>query len=173
MPREAIPFVVDDLSAFARRLRAELPPEASHQATLNALARAAGFRNLQHLRAARLGPDAEAPPDLAAVRRAAARFDAAGRFTGWPAKRSLRLLCLWPIWARLPAGAEWDERGVSALIHAECTFRDAAGIRREMVGEGMLWRTVDGARYRRIEVRPGPTERALIRAVPSGRATVP
>ncbi|PWJ19138.1 DUF2087 domain-containing protein [Jannaschia seohaensis] len=165
MTREAIPLVVDDLSAFTRTLRADLALEASHQTVLNALARAGGFRNFQHLKALRQAPDAEAPPDLSAVRKAAAWFDTAGRFTGWPVKRSLRLLCLWPIWARLPAGEFWDERGVSDRIHARCTFRDAAGIRREMVGEGMLWRTRDGSAYRRVERRPDATQRALIRAV--------
>ncbi|MGB3555865.1 MAG: DUF2087 domain-containing protein, partial [Jannaschia sp.] len=94
-----------------------------------------------------------------------ARFDAEGRFTGWPTKRSLRLLCLWPIWARLDPVAVLNERAISARIHDLCTFRDAAGIRREMVGEGMLIRTKDGAEYRRVNRRPDPTARALIRAV--------
>ncbi len=165
MPREAIPLVLDDVSRFARSLRESLDDAPGHQTMLNAVARAAGFRNFQHLRAAQSGPRAEPPPDLARMRRAAARFDAEGRFTGWPTKRSLRLLCLWPIWARLDPVAVLNERAISARIHDLCTFRDAAGIRREMVGEGMLIRTKDGAEYRRVNRRPDPTARALIRAV--------
>ena len=165
MTRDPIPFHVADLADFARALRAGLPIDAPHQAVMNAVARAAGFRNLQHLRASRGAAEAEPPPDLDALRRAAARFDAEGRFTGWPARHALRTLCLWPIWAGLPVGGERDERAISAAIHALCTFRDAAGIRREMVGEGMLRRERDGTGYARIERRPGPTERALIAAV--------
>lgn len=167
MTRTPVPLSIEDMSGFARRLRADLSLDVSHQSLLNALARAGGYANFQHLKARATGPEAEPPPDLNAVRRAAARFDAAGRFTGWPVKRSLRLLCLWPIWARLPAGQTWDERQVSARIHDLCTFRDAAGIRREMVGEGMLMRHRDGTGYRRVERRPDPTQRALIRDVTS------
>ena len=169
MTRTIVPLHVEDVSRFARALRGDLNLDANHQTLLNAIARAAGFANFQHLKARATGPEAERPLDLNALRRAAARFDAAGRFTGWSAKRSLRLLCLWPIWARLPVGVEMDERDVSARIHDLCTFRDAAGIRREMVGEEMLTRRRDGTGYRRVERRPDPTQRALIRDV-TGRA---
>ena len=167
MPRDAIPLVLEDVSQFARSLRGQLDPAPPHQTMLNALARAAGYRNFQHLRAAQGWGETprDPPPDMGRVRRAAARFDATGRFTGWPVKRSLRLLCLWPIWARLDPKAVSTEREISAEIHALCTFRDAAGIRREMVGEGMLTRNRDGTGYRRVNRRPGPTERALIRVV--------
>ncbi|WP_179379462.1 DUF2087 domain-containing protein [Jannaschia marina] len=167
MPRDAIPITIEDVSLFARSLRNQLSPDTPHQTTLNAVARAAGYRNFQHLKAAHGWAEtpAETPPDLARVRRAAARFDSAGRFTGWPTKRSLRMLCLWPIWARLDPKSVRNEREISEEIHELCTFRDAAGIRREMVGEGMLTRTLDGSEYRRLNRRPDPTQRALIRLV--------
>jgi len=171
--RPEIPLDVRDISGFAKALRGQIETDATHQTLLNALARAAGWRNYQHL--ARVHGDAPRKPavNAAAVTRAAARFDGAGRFTGWPAKRGLRLLCLWPIWARLPDGP-LGEQAMSREIHAHCTFRDAAGIRREMVGEGMLTRNPDGSDYRRVGRRPDPTQRAVIRAVtrrvPSPRA---
>ncbi|MFO6463685.1 DUF2087 domain-containing protein [Jannaschia sp. KMU-145] len=167
MPRDSLPLVLEDVNSFARTLRGQLPDPPSHQSMLNAVAKAAGFRNFQHLKAAQGWGETvpKPPPEMDRVKRAAARFDAEGRFTGWPVKRSLRLLCLWPIWARLDAGAVKDERAISADIHALCTFRDAAGIRREMVGEGMLTRTLDGSEYRRVNRAPDPTARALIRLV--------
>lgn len=167
MPRDAIPLLVEDVSLFARSLRSQLSDDTSHQTMLNSVARAAGYRNFQHLKAVQGGSfgHAEPPPDLALVRKARARFDAEGRFTGWPVKRSLRTLCLWPIWARLDPKGVRTERAISDEIHALCTFRDAAGIRREMVGEGMLTRTLDGSEYRRVNRRPDATQRAVIRAV--------
>ena len=165
MTRTPVPLHVPDLARFARALRAAWPAEPGHRSVLDAVAKAAGYRNLQHLRAATATAAPEPAPDLARLRRAAARFDGEGRFTGWPARHGLRLLCLWPLWARLPAGREWDERGISAALHAMSTFRDAAGLRREMVGEGMLRRRPDGTGYRRLPARPGPTERALIALV--------
>ncbi|MEM8849853.1 MAG: DUF2087 domain-containing protein [Pseudomonadota bacterium] len=165
MTRMPIPLLIEDVGPFTRALRREIGLEMPHQSAMNAVARAAGYRNFQHLSAVRGARAVEALPDLGLVRKAAARFDGQGRFTGWPVKRSLRLLCLWPIWARLPAGHEMDERAISASIHELCTFRDAAGIRREMVGEGMLWRTRDGSVYRRVEQAPDATQLALIRTV--------
>ncbi|SDZ30535.1 hypothetical protein SAMN05444004_11019 [Jannaschia faecimaris] len=167
MPRDAIPILVEDVSLFARSLRSQLSGETTHQTMLNTVARAAGYRNFQHLKAAHgwAEKEAEVPPNLALVRRARARFNPEGLFIGWPAKRSLRTLCLWPIWARLDPKAVLTEREISSVIHGLCTFRDAAGIRREMVGEGMLTRTLDGSEYRRVNRKPDPTQRALIRLV--------
>ncbi|WP_444429852.1 hypothetical protein ACTTAM_16345 [Rhodobacter capsulatus] len=55
MPRQSIPLAIADLSQFSRALGAQLavrPDRApSHLSLLNMLARAAGFRNFQHLRA--------------------------------------------------------------------------------------------------------------------------
>ncbi|MEM8822187.1 MAG: DUF2087 domain-containing protein [Pseudomonadota bacterium] len=165
MTRTPIPLLIEDVGPFTRALRRETGLEMPHQSVMNAVARAAGYRNFQHLSAVRGVQAPELLPNLVRVRKAAARFDRQGRFAGWPVKRSLRLLCLWPIWARLPAGEEMDERAISERIHDLCTFRDAAGIRREMVGEGMLWRTRDGSVYRRIERAPDATQLALIRVV--------
>jgi hypothetical protein len=128
------------------------------------VARAAGFRDHRHLRAVR-GAAGEEAPDLDAVGRARRRFDAKGRLAEWSGRRSVRLLCLWPLWAKLPRGPLGGERAVSALLDQLATFGDAATLRREMVDLGLLERTRDGSAYVRASVRPGPTERALIAAV--------
>ena len=49
---DLLPLVIEDLSTFARALHRELqsPEPLGHVSLLNRLSRAAGFRNLQHLR---------------------------------------------------------------------------------------------------------------------------
>lgn len=174
VPRELIPYATDDVSALAKSLRSQMtartkPP--SHVEMLNMLARAAGHRNFQHLRALAAGlvpraSDAVGAPaqaDGALVARAARCFDAQGRLTSWPARRSVQDLCLWAIWSALPRDRLFDERGISALLDTLHLFGNPAIIRRTMCHLGLMSRTVDGRDYRRIERAPTPEAAALIR----------
>ncbi|MBE2275048.1 MAG: DUF2087 domain-containing protein [Rhodobacteraceae bacterium] len=188
MTRDTIPLHLADASAFARALAAELSraPAPSHLALLNMLARSAGFRNLQHLRAsgaaqARLActpplPNAAAETnveveaevettDLVAVGRVLPFFDAAGRLRQWPARRGVQSLCLWVLWSHLPRGVAMTEREVSALLDRWHLFGDPALLRRDMVGLGLLSRRPGGTDYRRVEQRPPPEARALFARV--------
>ena len=178
MTRETIPLAVADAAAFARALAAELKqsPAPSHLGLLNMLARSAGFRNFQHLRAVRgaglrLAAPAAAPlpADLAEVERALPLFDAAGRLRQWPARRKMQAWCLWALWARLPRGAVMDERAISAQLNGWHLFGDAAMLRRDMVGLGLLSRAPGASDYCRIEQPPPPEPRALIGLL-AGRA---
>jgi len=165
--RQAISLTITDISGFARALRAAAPKaEDGHQSWLNHIARAAGFRNYQHLSAVR--KDVEPPADPAKVARALRWFDAAGRFARWPARQNVRDLCLWAVWARLPPGREWHERQISELIDRITALADAAQIRRSLVEMGLLTRQPDGSAYRRVEQRPPPEARALIAALGRG-----
>lgn len=164
MTRQAISLTIPDISRFARSLRDDLDIDTGHQSVLNAVARAGGYRNFQHLKAATVG-DWEPPVDIRAVDRAAARFDGQGRLVAWPSRYGLQMLCLWPLWAQLPPRESMTERQVSARLDLLATFGDAARLRREMVTLGLMTRTVDGSDYRRVERRPGPTERQLISRV--------
>ena len=64
MPRQSIPLAIADLSQFSRALGAQLAARPdkvpSHLSLMNMLARAAGFRNFQHLRAG-AEPEAQVP----------------------------------------------------------------------------------------------------------------
>ncbi|MEM7270807.1 MAG: hypothetical protein AAF401_16340, partial [Pseudomonadota bacterium] len=68
MSREAIPFVAEDISAFAKALGqqlklAETPP--GHVALLNMVARAGGYKNFQHLKASSAAKERiDAPADV-------------------------------------------------------------------------------------------------------------
>lgn len=172
MTRDTFAFTAPDLSAFARALSRSLAAEAAkpgHQQMLNHIARAAGYRNYQHFRAqaaaaTRLDTPARAEQvDHAVVERAARHFDAAGQLVRWPSKPALQGLCLWALWARLPPDTGWTERRISALLTGWHGFGDPAILRREMVSQGMVSRTPDCTSYRRIERRPPPEARALIR----------
>ncbi|ANT59123.1 hypothetical protein AYJ57_01365 [Salipiger sp. CCB-MM3] len=160
--RETIPLAIDDLSGFARALRASLDAPPSHQQMLGLIARAAGYRNYQQLRA-QAEPKPKADPKQ--VARALRHFDEHGRLLRFPGRTAMQALCLASIWARIPPRQVFNEREISARIDLHCAFRDAAQIRRSMVENRMLTRTCDGARYSRIEHRPSPEALALIAAL--------
>ncbi|SDG25423.1 DUF2087 domain-containing protein [Alloyangia pacifica] len=160
--RETIPLAIDDLSGFARALRAGLEAPPSHQQMLGLIAKAAGYRNFQHLRAG-IVPAPKA--DVKAVSRALRHFDGQGLLLRFPGRTVMQALCLWPLWARIPPRQPFTEREISARIDALCTFRDAAQIRRTMVENRMLDRTRDGSVYTRVERRPSAEALALIAAL--------
>ena len=177
MSRNVLPLAVADVSAFAKAVRGQLAlcdQTPSHLSLLNMLARAAGFRNFQHLRASVVPAQAPAPaprePDPApvdprALSRLVRYFDAAGRLTRWPSKYSHRLPCLWALWAALPAGRVFDEQGITGWLTGRHLFGDPALLRRELCDQGLMTRTRDGREYRRLEQRPSPEGLALIRAL--------
>ncbi|GGH57712.1 DUF2087 domain-containing protein [Frigidibacter albus] len=176
MTRTPIPLTVADLSSFARHLGAGIKERGapSHLELLNMLARAAGLRNYQHLRAisaAELRLGAEAPPqvDHAQVERALRHFDGGGGLAQWPSRRQVQMLCLWALWAGLPPGESLGERQVSALLNGLHGFGDAALLRRELIGMGVVTRSPGGLDYLRREVAPPAEARELIRRVAARR----
>lgn len=170
MAREAHSLTIADLSAFSRALRAELargmePP--GHLALMNMIARAAGFGNVQHLKAAAPRPPvalaAPAVPRSLAV--ALRGFDAGGRMARWPAKTSVQGLCLWAIWSHLPARRTLSEAEVNRVIDGWHSFGDRALIRRSLIDHRLCSRTEDGSAYRRVEVAPTADALALLTAL--------
>jgi hypothetical protein len=164
MSRLALPLEVADLSAFARALRDQLDKlehKPSHVEMLNMLCRSAGFRNYQHFRA-----DAEArqrlaaaremkpAPDYQLVEKVARHFDGEGRLLRWPSKTPHLKLCLWVLWARIPSGRVLTEREISDLLNRWHVFGDHAVLRRALFEAGLVDRTQDGRKYRRIEQKP-------------------
>lgn len=179
MTRLALPYRADDISRLARHLRAELAADGAppgHLSLMNMLARGAGYRNFQHFRAQATAAESLAAPlpappavDLKEVARVRRYFDAEARLKSWPAKTGAQHLALWGLWAQLPRGTVWTERGFNAALHDLHLFGDPAILRRSMAQRGLIWRTADGRAYRRIEQAPPPEAQALIRALrPSG-----
>jgi hypothetical protein len=177
MPREVVPFVAPDLSAFARSLGRALaergdtnPP--SHVELLNLIARAAGHRNVQALRASRRAPsaplakeDVPPPPPLSAnARRALKQFDSRGRLVRWPAKYSIQRLALWVFWTRFDSRRVYSEKEVNAVLKAGNAFDDHVTLRRELIDHRLLARKSDGSEYRKVPARPDAETRALLSA---------
>ncbi|MDO5606358.1 MAG: DUF2087 domain-containing protein [Paracoccus sp. (in: a-proteobacteria)] len=175
MSRQPISLAVPDTTQFARSISRQLldlarPP--SHLEMLNILARAAGFRNHQHLRASHAAglrlaagpvPHAAVPADLRLVERALRHFDAQGRLASWPARRAVQVLCLWALWSGLPATTPLPERAVNEALMRAHLFADPATLRRDMFALGLVTRNRDGSNYRRVNATPPPEARALIR----------
>lgn len=171
MSREAIPLVAEDVSAFTRSLAKQLRDTSEtpgHLSLLNMVARAAGFRNYQHLKTAQAAErrlsnrDVPETVDHRRVERALHLFDKAGRMKSWPSRQSIQDLCLWTFWARLPAGEVMQERQVNDLLNIWHLFEDPAILRRTLVTQGMMTRNRDGTDYQRVEKRPPADARSLI-----------
>ncbi|MCK0209671.1 DUF2087 domain-containing protein [Starkeya koreensis] len=167
MPRTVLAYEAPDISALARTLHqglAALERTPGHVELLNLLARGAGFRNFQHMRAdaqardrLETPPEPPAPPaDHARCEKALRLFDPSGRLARWPKKRNQQILCLWLLWSRLPAGETFPERRMNELLNAEHLFGDHALLRRELIEFGLFRRTPDGREYSRIEREPPP-----------------
>ena len=167
MTRIPLSLAIEDLSAFTRQLHAELPTAPGHLSLMNMLARAAGFRNIQHLRAsAKVGQDLARParrPGGPDPRPQALRhFDPQGRLATWPSRTNIQHLALWALWSRLPQELSMTEREISQLLNRWHLFQDAAILRRTLVELRLISRSADCTDYRRLDQPPPPEAVALI-----------
>ena len=179
MPRTTLPFATPDLSAFARALgqswnerhaRGDAPP--GHVEMLNLIARAAGHRNVQALRAAaRPLVMAEAAEDRAApepltplARKALEQFDSRGRLVRWPNKFSVQKLAMWVLWTRFEARRLYTESEVNAILKDAQTYGDHVTLRRELINHQLMTRKSDCSEYRKLPARPDDETRALLGA---------
>ncbi|MEM8592241.1 MAG: DUF2087 domain-containing protein [Pseudomonadota bacterium] len=178
MARSPLPLQAADLTDFTRKLSSQLGATApSHLTLMNMIARAAGFENVQHLRAAhaavrrRDGAQPPEPMDARLLGRALRQFAPDGRLAQWPSKQNVQKLALWVLWAALPAETSLTERAISERLNQLHSFEDAATLRRLMISNGLLTRTKDGAEYRRIEQKPPAEAVALMRDIKARRKT--
>jgi hypothetical protein len=191
--RDRLPLRCDDLSQFAKTLRSQLgehlakspgaPP--SHVQLLNMLARAAGHRNVQALKAQasaapRPGPLAADAPRAADVAvapalgphaaKALTQFDDWGRLSRWPYKFAVQRLAMWGLWMRFESGRRYTEREVNDILKAWTTYGDHVTPRRELVEMKLLGRHDDCSAYWKEPQRPGDEVRALLQALRARRA---
>ncbi|WP_137135418.1 DUF2087 domain-containing protein [Rhizobium sp. FKY42] len=189
-------LVVTDVSAFAKSIRKELlaretgtgDKPVSHLELLNILARSAGFRNFQHLKAsdrkvetgfrsircdeqaacgaaesrfdARETPEPD-PIDHRKIEQVLRCFDESGVLLRWSKKTSHQRLALWWCWAAMPSRRDLTEPEVNAVLKRMNDFGDHVLMRREMIDWGMMTRSLDCKVYRRVETKP-PAEAASV-----------
>lgn len=178
MSKKPIPLTAPDVSQFARHMTRQLKEQGelpSHLSVMNMLARAAGFRNYQHMKAAhaaheRLAVDApEETADYRLVERTLNQFDRQGRLVRWPSRRPVQELCLWTFWSEFPPAIHLHERQVNALLNDAHLFGDPAILRRSLIGLGLVTRNRDGSDYLRQEMRPPVEARKVIQRIRARR----
>lgn len=162
MSRELTPLYIADLSSFSKGLRKSLGGEnlPTHAQFMNLVAKAAGYKNTQHLKSEQPSPDRKTP---IAAQRARRFMDADGRMTGWPSRTKVQEFCLWAVWIYLPPKQEMTEKEVNQVLIERSTFGDHVQIRRSLIDVGLLKREVDGTQYRRIERKPNDEIREFLR----------
>nr|WP_246490912.1 DUF2087 domain-containing protein [Chitinivorax tropicus] len=143
----------------------------SHLEMLNMLAKAAGFQNFQSYRAQVLHqPEVIAANDHAVVLSANAKklisyLDESGRLVRWPNKYSIQQLGIWYLWTHFIPRRRYTEREVNEVLKRFNTFGDHVLLRRELVNTKLLWRTDNGAEYRKLPARPSDEVMAMIREI--------
>ena len=83
-------------------------------------------------------------------------LDANGKLTAFPAKRKMKVYCLFYLAGKFEAGREYTEREVNELLLDWHTFADPATLRRELYDYGFLDRSRDGKVYRLAQKQPAP-----------------
>jgi hypothetical protein len=178
MPRQAFPLTVPDMAAFARTLGQSLierktrkPEPPGHVELLNLLARAAGHRNIQALRAtATLTPtptpktNASPGPLTVNAKKALGQFDEHGCLLRWPVKYSVQTLVMWSMWTRFDAKRLYTEKEVNAVLKLANAFGDHVTLRRELINHKLMSRKSDCSEYRKLAARPDEETRAFLAA---------
>lgn len=198
--REIVPLVAADMSVFCKNLRQQLATAGheapGHLALLNMLAKSAGYRNYQTLKAQPPAVTTVAPIPIAPahapaapapspaimlprgstvplpLRRLLTCFDTQGRLMRWPNKYAAQQTAIWALWSRLPAQRELSEKQINDYLLAYHTYGDPATLRRELVNAKLLWRTVDCRVYRKESRRPNEETRAFLELLFSHSASV-
>lgn len=182
MSRMLLPLSIADVSSFAKNLKnylnerhAEGHSPPSHLELLNLLARAAGLRNYQTLRATAAGnvPNPDTAPVKSAplsptARKTLIQFDAAGRLVRLPNKFSVQQMAMWWMWTHFAPRRKYTEKEVNQVLNAHHTFGDQATLRRELVNMKLQGRKSDCSEYWKEPMRPSADVQEFLRAMRQG-----
>ena len=85
-------------------------------------------------------------------------LDATGKLTSFPAKRKMKIYCLFYLAQKFEAKTEYTEQEINNVLLDWHTFSDSATLRRELYDYGFLDRSRDGKVYRLAEKQPTPED---------------
>ena len=85
-------------------------------------------------------------------------LDTQGRLKQFPAKRKMKILCLFYLAQKFTPQMQYTEQEVNSLLLNWHTFGDPATLRRELYDYGFLDRSANGRSYCMATVQPTPEE---------------
>ena len=85
-------------------------------------------------------------------------LDASGKLTAFPAKRKMKIYCLFYLAQKIETEKEYTEQEINNVLLDWHTFADPATLRRELYDYRFLDRSLDGKVYRLAEKQPTPEE---------------
>ncbi len=85
-------------------------------------------------------------------------LDPDGRLRQFPARRKMKIICLFYLAQKFDFQKEYTEAEVNALLLDWHTFGDPATLRRELYDYGFLNRSADGRRYWLSHDQPKPED---------------
>lgn len=88
-------------------------------------------------------------------------LDADGKLKAFPAKRKMKLYCLFYLAEKFETGREYTEQQVNEVLLDWHTFADPATLRRELYDYHFLDRSRDGKVYTLAPALPAPEELGL------------
>ena len=83
-------------------------------------------------------------------------LDANGKLTAFPAKRKMKVCCLFYLVQKFEAEKDYTEQEINNVLLDWHTFADPATLRRELYDYGFLDRSRDGKVYRLAQMQPTP-----------------
>ena len=83
-------------------------------------------------------------------------LDANGKLTAFPAKRKMKVCCLFYLVQKFEAEKDYTEQEINNVLLDWHTFADPATLRRELYDYHFLDRSRDGKVYRLAQMQPTP-----------------
>lgn len=81
-------------------------------------------------------------------------MDANGKLTAFPAKRKMKVYCLFYLAQKFEPEKDYTEQEINNVLLDWHTFADPATLRRELYDYGFLDRSRDGKVYRLAQMQP-------------------
>ena len=85
-------------------------------------------------------------------------LDANGKLTAFPARRKMKIYCLFYLAQKIEPGKDYSEQEINSILLDLHTFADPATLRQELYDYRFLDRSRDGKVYRLSESQPTPEE---------------